>query len=67
MHPQARLYVPENYEELFKHKSRSIKTSNGREQQPSKAVLNSDDEIVVKIRTDIFKTKMFIEQQALFE
>ena len=67
IHLQTRLYVPENYDDLFKQKSRTIKTRNGREQQPSKAVLNSTDEMVVKIRTDIFKTKMFLEQQAIFQ
>lgn len=61
------LFVPDNYETLFETKSRTIKTKQGREQQPSKQVLECEEEIVVKIRTDIFKHKRFVEQQALFK
>ncbi|MBI5539037.1 MAG: hypothetical protein HY951_03195 [Bacteroidia bacterium] len=63
----ARLFVPNNYEILLTTKSRTIKTKHGREQQPSKSVLECEEEIVVKIRTDIFKTGHFVEQQALFK
>ncbi|HAD79979.1 MAG TPA: hypothetical protein DCF99_12030, partial [Flavobacteriaceae bacterium] len=64
--PNAKLFVPDNYEILLKTKSRTIKTKHGRLQQPSKTVLESQEEIVVKIRTDIFKTGHFVEQQAVF-
>lgn len=64
--PNAKLFVPDNYEILLKTKSRTIKTKHGRLQQPSKTVLESQEEIVVKIRTDIFKTSHFVEQQAVF-
>lgn len=63
----TRLFVPENYEALFQTKSRTIKTKQGREQQPSKQVLESEEETVVKIRTDIYKHKKFLEQQAIFK
>ena len=62
----AKLFVPDNYETLFATKSRVIKTKQGREQQPSKQVLESEDEVVVKILTDIFRQKKFLEQQAVF-
>ena len=65
--PDVQLFIPQNYEELFKTKSRPIKTKQGREQQPTKRVLESEDEFVVKIRTDIFKYKQFLEQQAVFQ
>jgi hypothetical protein len=63
----TKLFVPENYNSLFENKSRTIKTKQGREQQPSKEVLASEEEVVVKIRTDIFKNKRYLEQQALFK
>jgi len=63
----CKLYIPDNYQTLFETKSRTIKTSQGREQQPSKQVLDSVDEIVVKIRGEIFRHKKFLEQQALFK
>lgn len=61
------LFVPNNYEDLFDKKSRTIKTKQGREQQPSKQVLESDEDVVVKLRTDIFRHKKFLEQQAIFK
>ena len=63
----TQLFIPRNYEKLFNTKSRPIKTKQGREQQPTKRVLKSEDEFVVKIRTDIFKYKQFLEQQAVFQ
>lgn len=64
--PNAKLFIPKDYEELFKTYSRTIKTKQGREQNPSKDVKESLDEHVIKIRTDIYKNKRFLEQQALF-
>lgn len=63
----TKLFVPNNYETLLQTKSRTIKTKQGRTQQPSKAVLENEEEIVVKIRADIFKTGHFVEQQAIFK
>lgn len=65
--PYSQLFVPENYKLLFETKSRTIRTKQGREQQPSLQVLNSTEPDVVKIRTDIFEQKKFLEQQALFQ
>lgn len=65
--PNTKLFVPDNYKSLFETRSRTIKTKHGREQQPSKQVLECEEEIVVKIRTDIFKYKKFLEQQAVFK
>lgn len=67
MHPATWLFVPTNYDLILQTRSRTIKTKQGREQQPSKLVLDCEEEIVVKIRTDIFKHKKFVEQQAAFE
>jgi len=63
----TQLFVPKNYDALFETKSRTIKTKQGREQQSTKEVLLSKEEIVVKIRTDIFKNKRYLEQQAVFK
>jgi hypothetical protein len=65
--PNTQLFVPNNYETLLETKSRTIKTKQGRMQQPSNAVLECEEEIVAKIRTDIFKTGHFVEQQAIFK
>jgi hypothetical protein len=63
----TKLFVPNNYETLLETKSRTIKTKQGRMQQPSKSVLECKEEIVVKIKNDIFKTGHFVEQQAIFK
>ncbi len=63
---QTKLFVPENYDELFSKHSRSIKTKKGREQNPSELVKTSTEKNVIKIRNDIYNTKHFLEQQGLF-
>lgn len=63
----SKLFVPSNYAELFDKRSRTIKTKHGREQQPSKEVKESKEEIVIKIRNDVYNSKRFLEQQALFK
>ncbi|WP_231891895.1 Wadjet anti-phage system protein JetD domain-containing protein [Tenacibaculum ovolyticum] len=65
--PDSQLFYPKDYENLFKKYSRSIKTKNGKEQNPHKTVQESNDPLVCKIRTDIYQTKRFLEQQALFQ
>jgi hypothetical protein len=65
--PNTQLFVPNNYETLLETKSRTIKTKQGRTQQPSKTVLECEEDVVVKIRTDIFRTGHFLEQQAIFK
>jgi hypothetical protein len=60
------LFIPPDYEALVKSRSRTIKTKDGREQQPSKLVLESTDKAVLRIRNCIFETRQYLEQQALF-
>jgi len=62
----TKLFIPKNYELLFKDYSREIKTKNGREQTPSKEVKASQDESVIRIKNSIYTHKRFLEQQALF-
>lgn len=64
--PNTTLFYPDNYDELFKRHPKSLKTKDEREQQPSLAVLNCSEEIVVKIRGQLLETKHFLEQQAIF-
>jgi hypothetical protein len=64
---QSKLFVPDNYKVLYDTKSRTIKTKQGRQQQPSKRVVDSNEEDVIRIRTNIFEQKKFLEQQALFK
>lgn len=64
--PNAELFIPLDYDELFNMYSRTIKTKQGREQNPTKEVKESVDENVIKISENIYKTKRFLEQQALF-
>jgi hypothetical protein len=64
---ETELFIPHDYDTMFKGKSRTIKTKDGREQQPSKLVMESSEETVVKIRTEIFKEKKYLEQQAIFK
>ena len=65
--PNAELFVPDNYDYLFKKYSRSIKTKNGNEQMPHESVVKSNHPLVRKIREDIYSNKQFLEQQALFQ
>jgi hypothetical protein len=65
--PDTQLFVPKDYEKLLETRSRTIKTKQGRMQQPSKEVLECEEDIVAKIREDIYKTGHFVEQQAIFK
>lgn len=58
----AELYLPNNYNELFKKHSASLK---GNKAKMSKAVKTSDDSIVVKIRKQVARTNRFLEQETL--
>ena len=64
--PNTKLFVPKDYKELFKTYSRTIRTKRGKEQNPNREVKESLDGLLIKIRTDIYKSKRFLEQQALF-
>lgn len=65
--PTARLFVPDDYDELFETKSRPIKTTRGREQRAAPAVADCAELDVVRIRTSIYNHRRFLEQQALFK
>ena len=58
----AELYLPNNYIELFKKYSASLK---GNKAKMSKAVKISDDSTVVKIREQVARTNRFLEQETL--
>jgi 5S rRNA maturation endonuclease (ribonuclease M5) len=58
----AELYLPNNYGELFKKHSTSLK---GNKAKMSKAVKTSDDSTVVKIREQVARTNRFLEQETL--
>jgi 5S rRNA maturation endonuclease (ribonuclease M5) len=58
----ARLYIPSNYNELFKRHSASLK---GNKAKMSKAVKTSDDSTVIKIREQVARTNRFLEQETL--
>lgn len=64
IHKNVTFYMPDNYEKLFTSYSKSL--DKNAKQRPSKKVLYSQDEIVVKIREQLFKTSHFLEQQSLF-
>lgn len=58
----AKLYIPSNYNEIFKRHSASLK---GNKAKMSRAVKTSDDSIVVKIREQVARTNRFLEQETL--
>jgi len=59
---KVELYLPNNYSELFKKHSASLK---GNKAKMSKAVKASDDSTVVKIREQVARTNRFLEQETL--
>jgi len=62
----AIFYMPTNYDKLVAMYSKSLKTKNKQNQIPSAKVVNSKDEIVIKIREQLFRTNQFLEQQSIF-
>ena len=58
----AELYLPINYNELFDKHSASLK---GNQAKMSKAVKNSNDSTVIKIREQVARTNRFLEQETL--
>lgn len=56
----AKLYVPENYDELFSRYSQSLK---GNKAEMTKRIKQSSNENVVKIRESIIRNNRFLEQQ----
>jgi len=60
----AEIYLPKNYTELFYKHSTTLK---GNKAKMSKAVKESKDAVVVKIREQVAKTNRFLEQEALID
>lgn len=58
----AELYLPNNYGELFNKHSASLKSNKAK---MSKAVKESEDLIVIKIREQVARTNRFLEQETL--
>lgn len=59
-------FIPENYDFLFQTYSRPLKdTQKETSQKPTERVQNSTDEVVIKIRTRIYETQYFLEQEII--
>lgn len=56
----AQLYIPENYDELFKKYSQSLK---GNKAEMTNRIKQSSDSNVIKIRESIIRNNKFLEQQ----
>jgi 5S rRNA maturation endonuclease (ribonuclease M5) len=62
----SQFFMPPNYDAIFDKYNRPLANKNKETtQKPSKNVQNSTDEVVVKIRTQVFKTQRFLEQEIL--
>jgi hypothetical protein len=58
----AKLYLPNNYDEIFEKYSLSLSENKAK---MSKSVKNSNDSVVVKIREQVARTNRFLEQEIL--
>ena len=58
----AKLYLPENYKELFEKYSQPL---TGNKAKMSKSVKSSNDSTVIKIREQVARTNKFLEQEIL--
>lgn len=58
----AKLYLPNNYDELFDKYSVSLKENKAK---MSNSVRNSKDPVVIKIREQVARTNRFLEQEIL--
>jgi hypothetical protein len=67
IHPHTKLFIPDNYDDLFKNYCKPLKKKNGKEQQATNRVLQSNDELVSKICAQLLETKHFLEQQIVFQ
>ena len=61
--PNAKFFIPENYDYLFQKYSKPLKKKDEGQQKPSEVVKDSTDEIVVKIREQVLRTNNFLEKQ----
>ena len=66
IYPNTKLFFPDNYDELFKKFPKPLKKKNGKAQQPIKQVLDSQEEVVIKVCKHLIETKHFLEQQIIF-
>ena len=60
----AKLYMPENYDELFNDYSFNLSENKAK---MSKKVINSKDPIVIKIREQVARSNRFLEQEILID
>lgn len=59
-------FIPENYDFLFQTYSRPLKDAKKETyQKPTGSVQNATDEVVIKIRNQVFQTQRFLEQEIL--
>lgn len=63
---QVTFFIPGNYDALFEKYSKPLQ-EKGRQtsQKPTQRVLTSQDEAVVRIRSQIFETQFFLEQEVV--
>lgn len=60
----VRLYVPDNYDELYTKYSKSLSENKAK---MSKAVANSKEEVVINIREQVARNNRFLEQEILID
>lgn len=61
---QARLYIPENYDDLYEKHSKSL---SGKKARMSKRLASSEEPDVVKIREQVAGRNKFLEQEVLLD
>ena len=64
--PEARFFIPEQYEALWVKYAKSLKKRDAGEQLATRRVSDSQHPVVVTIREHLLQTGKFLEQQALF-
>ncbi len=64
--PEARFFMPEQYELLWVTYAKSLKKRGDGEQLATRRVSESQHTVVVSIREQLLRTGKFLEQQALF-
>lgn len=64
--PEARFFMPDQYEALWIKYAKPLKKRDGGEQLATRRVSGSQHPVVVSIREQLLRTGKFLEQQALF-
>lgn len=67
IYPNTKLYLPSDYDQLYKSYSKPLKKKNGREQRPTEQILKSTELCVKNICEQLMETKHFLEQQIIFQ